>query len=97
LRNFEKPAVPARVAPRPGTPPRIVQTCRNSILNAAKPYGVLRADVVSAGEAKRGARGMVTAPVLARITYARQGGNEVRQSRVTCRLNAKGLVVALSS
>jgi hypothetical protein len=36
----------------------------------------------------------VDLPVIARIKYARDGRQQVRQARVTCRLNPEGRVVA---
>jgi hypothetical protein len=35
------------------------------------------------------------APIEARIVYARGGDMQVRQARITCRLNTQGRVVAL--
>lgn len=84
------------MAPRPGSPPGVVQACRNAIIRAARPFGVVQVDAVSAGEVRRGARGVQAAPVAVRIIYARQGGHEVRQSRVTCNLNSRGTVIALN-
>ena len=36
----------------------------------------------------------VDLPVIARIKYARDGKKQVRQARVTCKLDPKGRVVA---
>ena len=80
---------------RPGTPLEVVQSCRQSIVAAAVPYGAVYVDAASAGQPRRSATGILAAPIEVRIIYSRQGGREVRQSRTTCRLNATGTVVAL--
>jgi hypothetical protein len=90
-------AATSPMAPRPGTSQRVVQACRDSILGAARRHGVLEVDAVSAGAARRGPGGALAAPIAVRIIYARQGGHEVRQSRVTCQLNGRGTVVALNA
>ena len=79
----------------PGTPPAVVRVCRQAIMSAATPLGALRVHVVSAGPLRRYRRGALTAPIAVRIDYARQGGIEVRQARVGCRLDAAGKVVAV--
>lgn len=79
----------------PGTPPAVVRVCRQAIMSAATPLGALRVHVVSAGPLRRHRRGALTAPIEVRIDYARQGGIEVRQARVGCRLDAAGKVVAV--
>lgn len=79
----------------PGTPPAVVRVCRQAIMSAATPLGALRVHVVSAGSLRRHRRGALTAPIEVRIDYARQGGIEVRQARVGCRLDAAGTVVAV--
>jgi len=52
-------------------------------------------DAASAGPARRDGGDVLVAPVAVRIIYARQGGNEVRQSLVACRVTARGRVIAL--
>lgn len=79
----------------PGTPPAVVRVCRQAIMSAATPLGALRVHVASAGSLRRHRRGALTAPIEVRIDYARQGGIEVRQARVGCRLDAAGTVVAV--
>jgi hypothetical protein len=74
---------------RPGTPTPVVQACRQGIVAAARPYGVVRVDAASAGAARRGPGGDLIAPVEMRMVYARAGGYEARQARVTCRIDAR--------
>jgi hypothetical protein len=80
---------------RAGVPSRIVQACRTSIVTAAVPYGAVQVDAASVGEASRTPDGGLTAPIAVRVVYARASARQVRQSRVACRLNAAGAVVAL--
>ncbi|RWK68748.1 MAG: hypothetical protein EOR45_35420, partial [Mesorhizobium sp.] len=79
---------------RPGTPAAVVQACRTAIMSAATPLGAVSIHAVSAG-ALRQRRGALTAPIEVRIEYARQGGIEVQQARVGCRLDAAGRVTAV--
>jgi hypothetical protein len=78
---------------RPGTPQQVVEDCRAAIVAAALPYGVVRADAVSAGP-MRSSRGGFAAPVEFRVVYNRQGGLETRQATINCRLNTAGRVIA---
>jgi hypothetical protein len=80
---------------RVGVPSRIVHACRTSIVTAAVPYGAVQVDAASVGEASRTSDGGLTAPIAVRVVYARASARQVRQSRVACRLNAAGTVVAL--
>ncbi|MER9061324.1 hypothetical protein NKI82_23480 [Mesorhizobium sp. M0482] len=77
-----------------GTPAAVVRACRAAIVSAATPLGAVRVHAVSAG-ALRQRRGALTAPIEVRIDYARQGGIEVRQAQVSCRLDASGRVTAI--
>lgn len=79
---------------KPGTPAALVRDCRAAIMAAAKPLGAVRVYAASAGSLRQG-RGGLNAPIEVRIDYERQGGIEVRQARVGCRLNAAGMVVAV--
>jgi hypothetical protein len=79
----------------PGTPMGVVQACWRSLAAAAAPYGAIRLDAASAGQATQGPRGDIVAPLEARVLYARGSAREIRQSRVTCRVNARGQVMAL--
>ncbi|TGP27221.1 MULTISPECIES: hypothetical protein [unclassified Mesorhizobium] len=78
----------------PGTPAAVVRACHAAIMNAAKPLGAVRVYAASAGPARRAQSGL-NAPIAVRIDYERQGGIEVRQARVDCRLNAAGTVTAV--
>ena len=76
----------------PGTPNSVVRICVQAIERAAMPYGVVRVDAASSGPLRRQRHGTL-APLRVRIQYARQGGVEVRQARVSCRLDATGGVI----
>jgi hypothetical protein len=80
---------------RAGVPGRIVQACRTSIATAAFPYGAVQVEAASVGQASRTPDGGLTAPIAVRVVYARANERQIRQSRVACRLNAAGTVVAL--
>jgi hypothetical protein len=79
---------------RPGTPAAVLVACRDAIASAARPYGAARVEVASAGRSRRVSDGGLAAPLEARVLYARGGQFQVRRARVSCRLNAAGLVVA---
>ena len=85
----------APLVPRIGTPVQIVEACRTSVASAAVPYGAVRVEAASAGRLNPMPDGGVTAPVEVRVVYARAKASQTRQSRVACRLNAAGTVVAL--
>jgi len=97
--TFEPPRGVARrgasLTPRVGTPVQVVRTCRTSIVNAALPYGAVRVDAVSAGRPNHTLDGGLVAPIEVRVVYARASARQMRQSRVACRLDATGVVVAL--
>ncbi|RWP68599.1 hypothetical protein [Mesorhizobium sp.] len=80
---------------KPGIPPAVVRACRTAIASAAAPLGAVRVQAVSAGPLQQ-RRGALTARIEVRILYARQGGVEVRQARVGCRLDAAGRVTAVT-
>lgn len=80
---------------KPGIPPAVVRACRTAIASAAAPLGAVRVQAVSAGPLQQ-RRGALTARIEVRIHYARQGGVEVRQARVGCRLDAAGRVTAVT-
>jgi len=83
------------LSPVPGTPTPIVQACWQSLAAAAVPHGAIRLEATSAGQPTRGARGDFTAPIEARVIYARGELRQVRQSQVTCHLDSRGQVLAL--
>ncbi len=86
---------PPPLTPRPGTSGDVVETCRASVIEAARPLGLLHADAVSAGRGQRGADGVLVAPIEVRIIYSQGGVREVRQSRIFCHLDRNGSVIAL--
>jgi hypothetical protein len=65
------------------------------IAAGAMPLGAVQVDAVSAGAPTLSRGGILGAPIEARIVYARGGAMQVREARVTCRLDARGRVVAL--
>ena len=79
----------------PGTPTAVVRACQKAIASAAAPLGAVRVRAASAGPVSRQRRGALTAPIAVRIEYARQGGIQVRQAKVRCRLDAAGRVIAV--
>ncbi|TPN75966.1 SDR family oxidoreductase [Mesorhizobium sp. CU2] len=74
----------------PGTPPAIVSACRAAIKSAAARLGARRVNAVSAGPMRPYQAGL-QAPIYVRIEYARQ----VREAKVTCRLDAARRVTAV--
>jgi hypothetical protein len=87
---------PAPVEAIPGTPNAVVHVCRQWIVSAAERFGAVHVHAVSAGPLRRERRGILTAPIQVRIDYDRQGGIEVRQARIKCRLDAAGRVIAVT-
>ena len=75
---------------RPGTPPAVVSACRAAIKSAAARLGARRVNVVSAGPMRPYQAGLL-APIYVRIEYSRQ----VREAKVTCRLDAARRVTAV--
>jgi hypothetical protein len=84
----------APLTPRYQMPSAVVIACRSAIEGAALPLGAVQVDVVGAAEPRRSRDGGLSAPMEARIVYARNGRPQVRQARVTCQFNAGGQVVA---
>jgi hypothetical protein len=74
-------------------PQKVVDACHAAIASAALPYGAVAVDVVSSGKGTK-TKGGLAAPVEARIVYSVDCRRQVRQARVSCRLNAAGQVVA---
>jgi hypothetical protein len=81
---------------RPGTPMVMVRACREAIETAAIPFGVVSVRARSAGSLRHLGRSAVSAPIQVRIRYARQGGTEIRQARISCHLDATGRVIKLT-
>ena len=81
---------------RPGTPIVMVRACREAIETAAIPFGVVSVRARSAGTLRHLGRSAVLAPLQVRIRYARRGGAEIRQARISCHLDATGRVIKLT-
>jgi hypothetical protein len=90
LRALTRP-LPAVAA----APPQAVRACRDTIKSAASPYRAKQVEAVGAGPASRTSQGITTVPIDARVLYARGQVSQVRQARISCRLNDRGIVVAL--
>ena len=80
-----------KIAQKPGTPDAVVRVCQQAIFSAAKPLGAVGVQAASAGPVRRQRNGL-TAPLSVRIDY----GKEVRQAQISCRLDAKGRVIAVT-
>lgn len=79
-----------------GTPDQIVAACRDTIVAGAMPHDPVSVEAVTAGKVGRHGKSGLVAPLFVRIVYARQGGYEVRQASVKCRLDAQGTVASLA-
>jgi hypothetical protein len=88
LKRLQQPMVA-----RPGTSTDTVVACRDAIVRAAMPYGVVSVDAASAGPTRRMRDGGLAAPVEMRVIYSRSRGYEGRQATISCRMNAAGQVV----
>jgi hypothetical protein len=84
-----RPPAAVVTAPRP-----IVGACRSALLRAASPYGAVRVEVASTGAPRQSSGGGLSAPMEARIVYARRDRVQIRQARVTCQFDQKGQVIA---
>ncbi len=71
-----------------------VQRCKASLAVNARALGSVAVNVKGAGPEARTRGGSVDLPIIARIEYSREGRKQVRQARVTCKLNPEGQVVA---
>jgi hypothetical protein len=80
---------------KPGTPLSVVQSCRKALVSGALRYGATHVDVASAGRAARLNDGGISAPVEARILFQRGSHVQVRQARITCRLDQAGRITAM--
>lgn len=79
-------------APRAGS--GVVERCKASLALNARALGSVAVNVKEAGRETRARGGSVDLPVVARIEYVREGRKQVRQARVTCKINPEGRVVA---
>jgi hypothetical protein len=80
---------------KPGTSLSVVQSCRNALVPRAVRYGATHVDVASAGRTVRLKGGGISAPVEARILFQRGNHIQVRQARITCRLDQAGRIIAM--
>src|SRR5918995_951663 len=78
-----------------GVSPEMLATCRESIAARTQPLGATWIDVASAGNPIHLLNGGTEAPIETRITYEHDNKAQVRQARVTCRLDDQGGVVEL--
>jgi hypothetical protein len=78
-----------------GVPPAALEACRATIADRASSRGAVRVEAVSAGTLVRLPNGLTEAPIEARITYEQGSQFDVRQARVTCRLDDQGGVAEL--
>ena len=85
-------AQPQAQAPRVGS--GVVERCKASLALNARALGSVAVNVKEAGRETRARGGSVDLPVVARIEYVREGRKQVRQARVTCKINPEGRVVA---
>jgi nucleoid-associated protein YgaU len=75
--------------------PKVIAACRERMSAQAQPLGATRVEAVGAGSLVRLPNGGTEAPLDVKITYEREGQVQVRQARITCRLNDQGGVVEL--
>ena len=80
------------LAPAAG-PNRAVDACRTAVVGEATKVGAKEIEAVSGGAEQRDRKGQYFAPVHVRITYARPGGLEVRESTLTCVVDARSKLI----
>jgi hypothetical protein len=80
----------------PGTPPAILQACRDAVETAAAPFNAVKVRARSAGVLRHLDQGGVSAPIAVLVDYERRGGREIRQARIRCQLDATGKVIGLT-
>lgn len=78
--------------PAPGQN-RTVETCRSVVVGEASKVGAKEIEAASGGAEQRDRQGHYFAPVHFRITYARPGGLEVRESTMTCIVDTGNQIV----
>jgi hypothetical protein len=86
---------PGPLSAVPGVADETVEACRQAMAAAAAHHGATRVEAVSAGQVTQLPDGLTEAPIDARIVYDEAAGTQVRQARVTCRLDEQGSVVGL--
>jgi hypothetical protein len=103
--SLEKPGTRIRVpeqqaaqgvsAPELKAPVNAVARCGDFVTAQARELGSDEVSVSGVGPEVRSPDGAVSVLIKARIGYARDGKKQVRQARVTCRIDPGGRVVAL--
>jgi hypothetical protein len=99
--DLEKPgtrirrAAPSSSAPELKAVVNAVARCGDFLTAQARELGSDEVSVSGAGPEVRSPDGAVSVLINARIGYAREGEKQVRQARVTCRIDPGGRVVAL--
>jgi hypothetical protein len=78
-----------------GVSPEMLSACRERIAARTQPLGATWIDVASAGNPIHLLDDGTEAPIAARITYEHDNKVQIRQARVTCRLDEEGRVVEL--
>jgi hypothetical protein len=76
-------------------PSAAVARCGDYLASQARPLGSEEVSVSRAGPEMRSSDGAIVLPIRARVEYARNGQRQVRQARVTCRVNSDGTVAGL--
>jgi hypothetical protein len=88
-------AAPSSSPPELKAPLNAVARCGDFLTAQARELGSEEVSVSGAGPEVRSPDGAVAVLINARIGYAREGKKQVRQARVTCRIDPGGRVVAL--
>ena len=76
-------------------PFEVLVACRETLAAQAQSLGATWLEAASAGAFIRLPDGITEAPIEARITYQSENRVQVRQARITCRLNDQGAVTEL--
>jgi hypothetical protein len=93
--NLQRDSAPGPLVGVGGVSPEMLSACRESIAAQTQPLGATWIDVASAGTPIYLLDGGTEAPIETRITYEHDNQVQVRQARVTCRLDDQGGVVEL--
>jgi hypothetical protein len=86
--------VPMAVTPEPQA--EAVAACRETIAARARGHGAIQVEAVEVGAPDLLLTGFTELPVEMRIHYPQGDEVQVRQARITCRLDAQSRVVALT-
>ena len=83
------------VVPVPEPRSDAARACQDTIVGKAKEYGAILVEAVSVGAPDHFLNGYTEVPIEMRIHYQHEERVEVRQARITCRVDALSNVVAL--